>query len=245
MKNIKLTIQFDGTSYHGWQTQRSDRTVQKTIQDALSKILNISVKLHGSGRTDAGVHALGQVAHFATESDMGSKNLIKGVNSLLPPDIAVRKAEEVDPDFHSRFSAKSRIYWYLIWNFPERSPFYAKYSWHIIKPLDLSAMRQSAESLIGVHDFTSFQGSDKEKVSPVREVMAIRFKRVYRNMIISEIKANAFLKHMVRNIIGTLADVGKERLTIDGFKEIIDKKDRRCAGATAPAHGLFLKEVKY
>jgi tRNA pseudouridine38-40 synthase len=245
MRNIKLTIQFDGTQYHGWQTQSRDRTVQQTVQDVLSQILNSPIKLHGSGRTDAGVHALGQVANFLTDSDMDLKRLMKSVNSLLPQDIVVRKAEEVEPDFHARFSATSRLYWYLIWNFPESSPFYCRYSWHIMQPLDVPSMREAAQCLKGVNDFSSFQGADREDVKPVREVKAVRFKKAHRHMLIFEIQANAFLKHMVRNIVGTLAEVGKGKLTADEFRRVLEKRDRGLAGATAPAHGLFLKEVRY
>ena len=245
MRNIKLTIQFDGTQYHGWQTQSGDRTVQQTAQDVLSQILNSPIKIHGSGRTDAGVHALGQVAHFLTDSDMDLKSLIRGANSLLPRDIVVRKAEEAEPGFHARFSATNRVYWYLIWNFPDSSPFYYRYSWHIMQPLDVSAMREAAQCLKGVNYFSSFQGADREDIKPVREVKAVRLKKARKHMLIFEIQANAFLKHMVRNIIGALAEVGKGGVTPDGFKEIFEKRNRGVAGATAPAHGLFLKEVRY
>ena len=211
----------------------------------LSKILNRPVTLHGSGRTDAGVHALGQVANFHTDSNMDLGKMIKGLQSLLPHDIAIVKATEAEPDFHSRFSAKNRIYWYFIWNNPVISPFYCKYSWHIIRQLDIPAMRKAAGHLIGIHDFSSFQGSDKDDVNPVREVTGIRFKSTGQHITIFEIRASSFLKHMVRNIMGTLADAGAGKLTSGEFKEILEKKDRRLAGATAPPHGLFLKEVRY
>jgi len=245
MRNIKLTIQFDGTAYHGWQIQKGDTTVQQTIRDTLSTILNTPVTLHGSGRTDAGVHALGQVAHFLTDSAMKTQALVKALNALLPHDIAVKDAEDVAPDFHARFSATERVYWYLIWNTPVRSPFYRRYSWHIIQPLDIAAMKDAAACLVGTHDFTSFQGSDKEEVNPVREVTSIRLRKTRRHIILFEINANAFLKHMVRNTIGTLADVGRGKLTGNEFRRILDGKDRRLAGITAPAQGLFLKHVRY
>ncbi len=219
--------------------------MQQTVQDLLSQILNSSVKLHGSGRTDAGVHALGQVAHFAADTDMDLKSLLKGLNSLLPQDISVIKAEHVGPCFHSRFSAQSRIYWYFIWNSPVISPFYCRYSWHVIKPLDIDAMRDAAHALTGTHDFSSFQGADKEEVNPEREVKGVRFRRIRRHMLIFEIQANSFLKRMVRNITGTLVDVGRGKITCREFREILEKRDRCFAGVTAPAKGLFLKEVKY
>lgn len=245
MRNIKLIIQFDGTAYHGWQTQSSKRTVQKTVRDVLSMILNSPVTLHGSGRTDAGVHALGQVAHFFTSSEMPVGKLLKGLNSLLPEDISVRRIEEVAPDFNSRFSARSRVYWYLIWNSAERSPFYCRYSWHIMSKLNIVLMKEAAQHLIGTHDFRSFQGADKEKVDPVREVKRVRFKKARKHLIIIEIEAGSFLRHMVRNIMGTLVDVGLGRLPVEAFKEILEKRDRHCAGEPAPAKGLFLREVKY
>ncbi|MEI6126756.1 MAG: tRNA pseudouridine(38-40) synthase TruA [Pseudomonadota bacterium] len=245
MRNIKLIIQFDGTAYHGWQTQSSHRTVQKTVQDVLSRILNSRVTLHGSGRTDAGVHALGQAAHFFTTSAMSPEKLLKGLNRLLPADISITQLEEAAPDFNSRFSAQSRVYRYLIWNCPEKSPFYCRYSWHIRSELNILLMKEAAQHLIGAHDFSSFQGPDKEKVNPCREVLRVRFMKARKHLLIAEIEAGSFLRHMVRNIMGTLVDVGLGRLSAQAFKEILEKRDRRCAGEPAPAQGLFLKEVKY
>ncbi len=245
MRNIKLQIQFDGTDYHGWQIQKEDRTVQKTVQNVVSTIVNSEVKLHGSGRTDAGVHALGQVAHFNTDSLIDLDTMKKGLNSLLPDDIIINAAEEADSEFHSRFSAKSRTYWYFIWNFTERSPFYSRYSWHIFKPLDVKAMEKAAGALIGIQDFSSFQGADKEEVNPVREVTRVRFKKAGKHILLFEIQASSFLKHMVRNIMGTLADVGRGKQPPDWIYDVLGEKNRIFAGATAPARGLFLKEVKY
>ena len=245
MKKIKLTIQYDGTAYHGWQTQLLDKTIQQTLQGVLSRILNENVTVCGSGRTDAGVHALGQVAHFVTGSKMDLMRMVRGVNSLLPPDIALVKAEAVPPDFHARYSARSRIYGYCIWNLPERSPFYQRYSWHIPQTLDVDAMLQAAHFLVGVHDFSSFQGADRKQVRPVREVNSVRLRKVRRHLLLFEITANAFLKHMVRNIVGTLVEVGLNKMTPDGFKKVLDEKNRETAGPAAPAHGLFLREVVY
>jgi len=245
MKNIKLTIQFDGTSYHGWQTQLHEKTVQQTLQDVLSQILNQPVKIHGSGRTDAGVHALGQVAHFTADTSFELNSLKKSVNRLLPQDIVVAMAEEAPLEFHSRYDATARVYWYFIWNARDWSPFYSRYSWHIMQPLDLSAMKEAAKTLIGIHDFSSFQGADKNVVNPVRQILSVQLKKVRKDMVLFEIQANAFLKHMVRNITGTLVDAGRGKLTPEGFKEILEKRDRQLASATAPAQGLFLKKVKY
>ena len=170
MRTIKLTLQFDGTHYHGWQTQSRDRTVQTTVKDALAKIFNKPVVLHGSGRTDAGVHALGQVAHFKTDSDLNIPALLRGLNSLLPDDIVASRAEDVAEDFNARFSAVSRVYWYFIWNAPAASPFFTRYAWHLHNPLDIAAMKEAARHLVGVHDFTSFQYCAKDGANPVREV---------------------------------------------------------------------------
>ena len=245
MRNIRLEIQFDGTEYHGWQIQKQDRTVQKTVQDCVSKIVNSDVKLHGSGRTDAGVHALGQVANFSSDTLIDLDSLKKGLNSLLPDDIIISAVEECDQAFHARYSAKSRTYWYFVWNFMEASPFYCRYSWHIINPLDLKAMKQAAALLVGVYDFSSFRGADKEDIVPVREVQKARFKKVGKHIILFEIQANAFLKHMVRNIMGSLIAIGTGKQSSAWIYEVLEKKDRIFAAATAPAHGLFLKRVEY
>ncbi len=244
-RTLKLTVQFDGTDYHGWQIQPDDRTVQQVLTRSLEEILNEPVTLHGSGRTDAGVHALGQVAHVGTTSGIGTAAVVRAVNSRLPPDIAVTAAEEVPADFHARYSARSRVYWYLIWNAPQRSVFFNRYAWHITQQLDLASMRDAAAGLVGTHDFTSFKGADKDDVNPTRHVERVRFKRTRRSLIVFEIRANAFVRHMVRNIIGTLVDVGRGRLTAGTFSDILQACDRTCAGMTAPPHGLFLKNVLY
>jgi len=245
MRTIKLKIAFDGTSYHGWQTQRGDRTVQQTVAEAAARILNGPVTLHGSGRTDAGVHALGQVAHFVTASAMGPERLRLALNSLLPADIVVQSAEDAPADFHARYSARGRVYWYLIWNDPVPSPFYGRYAWHIWRLLDVPAMRAAAQHLLGEHDFSSFQGSDNQDTRPVREVFGARFRKVKGRLVLFEIHANAFLKHMVRNIMGTLVQVGLGRTSPERVRQILLCRDRTQAGPTAPPQGLFLKEVRY
>ncbi len=245
MRTIKLTIAFDGTNYHGWQIQREQPTVQQVLRDAISMVLNSPIILHGSGRTDAGVHALGQVAHFTTESNLSLETLCKAVNSLIPKDIVVKKAEEVDAAFHARYSARSRTYWYLIWNAPQRCVFLQRYAWHVSTPLEINAMKQAATGLIGVHDFSSFQGADRENSHAVRAVHRVACKKVREHLVIFSITANAFVKHMVRNIVGTLVDVGTGKLSADCFQSILLQKDRTAAGITAPPHGLFLRRVAY
>jgi tRNA pseudouridine38-40 synthase len=245
MRNIKLTIEFNGTNYHGWQIQKDENTVQQILRDALCKILNRPITLHGSGRTDAGVHALGQVANFLTDATMDLGSLRLAVNSIIPKDIVVKQAEEAGLTFHARYSAKSRTYWYLVWNSSVRSAFYERFSWHIVHSLNVPSMREAAQCLIGTHDFLSFQGADKENGHAVREVKSFYFRETRQNLIIFSISANAFVKHMVRNIIGTLADVGKGKMSVEEFKTVLEKRDRTLAGITAPAQGLFLKSVHY
>lgn len=219
--------------------------MQQTIQDTLCRILNHPVKLHGAGRTDAGVHALGQTAHFSTDGAISVENLKSALNSLLRGRIVILNAEETDLDFHARFSAKSRIYWYFILNQPDVSPFLNRYTWHIPQSLDTRRMKQAALHLIGIHDFTSFQGADKKNVNPVREVYGVRIKVFRTSIILFEIHANAFLKHMVRNITGTLSEVGRGNIPPQEMKAILEKRSRKSAGICAPPHGLFLKEVRY
>jgi tRNA pseudouridine38-40 synthase len=245
MRTIKLTIQFDGTLYHGWQTQSRERSVQSTIRDALSLMFNKAVVLHGSGRTDAGVHALGQVAHFKTESNMSLSSILRGLNSMLPDDIVITAADEADEDFNARFSAVSRVYWYFIWNAPTPSPFFARYSWYVNKPLDLAAMKQASRHLVGEHDFSSFHFRAKDGANPVREIKKISLRQTRKSLILIEIEAGSFLRNMVRIIVGTLVQVGRGRLEPDTIAGILQQRDRRCAGPTVPAHGLFLRRVKY
>jgi tRNA pseudouridine38-40 synthase len=245
MRTIKLTIQFDGTLYHGWQTQSRDASVQTTIRDALSRMFNKATVLHGSGRTDAGVHALGQVAHFKTDSAMSPAAILRGLNSMLPDDIVITAVDEAADDFNARFSAVSRVYWYFIWNAPTPSPFFARYAWYLSKPLDLAAMKQAAGHLVGEHDFTSFHYRAKDEANPIREIKKISIRQTRKSLILIEIEAGSFLRNMVRIIVGTLVQVGRGRLAPDKIADILRQRDRRCAGPTVPAHGLFLRRVRY
>ena len=244
MRNVKLVIEYDGTGYNGWQSQRDVPTIQDTLETCLAKILNHKVRINGSGRTDSGVHALGQVANLKTYSPLALSQLLRGANSLLSPDILIRDIEEVGDDFHARFSAKRRIYEYHLWNAPLLSVFNRNYCWWIRDDLEVPLMRDAALHLLGQHDFSSFQGADHEKHSPVREVMKAEFRQEGGELVFC-IQANAFLRHMVRNIIGTLIDIGKKKISEKDFVEILRARDRRHAGITAPAKGLFLKEVHY
>jgi tRNA pseudouridine38-40 synthase len=245
MKNIKMVIAYDGGNYHGWQLQAAGATIQGTIETALGQILNRPTRVIGAGRTDAGVHALNQVAHFFTESTLELAPLHRGLNSLLPPDITIKEMTEAQPDFHARYSARSRVYQYLLWNNPMRSPFYRRFSWQVHDRLDGDAMRQASKCLMGWHDFASFQGAGSICRTSEREVLRFAVRGRGGGRIIFTVEANSFLRHMVRNIVGTLVEVGRGGMTSAGFRAILDALDRSRAGITAPPQGLFLKEVRY
>jgi len=245
MRTIKLTIEYDGTNYLGWQVQPKGPTIQRVLEETLKKITGEEVRLIGSGRTDAGVHAFGQVAHFKTHSKISLHSMARALNSLLPPDIVIRRVREVDENFHARKSCKSKIYEYRILNRNLRSAFYNKYAWHIPQKLNLKEMKEATRYLIGEHDFSSFRSVGTPTQTATRKVIRAEWKKGRDGLLYFEIEANGFLKQMVRAMVGTLVEVGRGRLSSDEFQEILQSKDRRKAGPTAPAHGLLLKEVKY
>jgi tRNA pseudouridine38-40 synthase len=245
MRNIKLTIEYDGTRYHGWQIQPNSNTIQGILQEKIGVITGERMSLIASGRTDAGVHALGQVANFRTESRIPLEGIRDGVNSLTPGDIAIRNVEEMSDDFHARFDAKSKLYEYRILNRLVPSPLERTFSWHIAHRLDLKRMRQAGETLLGTHDFSSFRSAQSDNLNPVRTFMTLEIRRAGGHTISIQMRADAFLKHMARNIVGTLVDAGRKRMDPDDMREILDARDRRRAGMTAPPHGLFLVEVDY
>ena len=245
MRNIKLLIQYDGTNYLGWQVQAQGPTVQGTLEEKLALLTGEKVSLLGSGRTDSGAHALGQVANFKTKSRMEACTIQKALNSLLPPDIAVIGVEEVDEDFNARGSAKSKIYEYRILNREIRSVFHREYAWHIPQRLNLREMKKATRILIGEHDFSSFRSVGTPTKTAIRKVFKAEWKRNKEGFLRFEIEATGFLKQMVRAIVGTLVEVGKSKITVEEFREILESKDRKNGGPTAPAHGLFMKEVKY
>ena len=253
MRNIRLTISYDGTDFHGWQRQPRAPTVQETLETRIARITCAAVTLYGSGRTDAGVHAAGQVANFTTECSIPCSGLIKALNDILPVSIRVRAADEVPADFHARHSAKAKTYRYRILQGPICPPFLARYIYHHPYPLDTRQMARAARLLEGEHDFTSFAGSDparKEKEglegSNVRKVFYSRIVvRKKLQMIVYEVRGSGFLHHMVRNIVGTLLEVGSGKLSPDDIPAIIRARDRSQAGATARANGLWLVRVEY
>jgi tRNA pseudouridine38-40 synthase len=245
MRNIKLIIEYDGTAYFGWQRQANVVTIQQVMEDALSRIVNEKAILIASGRTDTGVHALNQVANFRTDSKLPMYSLKMGLNSLLPSDIVVKEMSEVPWEFHSQKHALSKIYHYRIFNSPVRSALRRTISWFIHQPLDLEAMKRAAAHLVGTHDFNSFCAARCEVEDRVRTVTDVALDTEDGGMIVFRIAADGFLRHMVRNIVGTLVDIGKGRIPEEDMLRIIEARDRRCAGQAAPACGLFLMEVKY
>jgi tRNA pseudouridine38-40 synthase len=245
MRNIKLLIEYDGTNYLGWQVQPNGPTIQGILEEKLGLLTGKPIQLFGSGRTDSGVHALGQVAHFKTESRMDLRSMQRALNSLLPRDMVIQKIEEVEEGFHARKHSKSKIYEYRILNRNIRSAFHRGYVWHIPQELNLTEIKKATKILIGEHDFSAFRTVGSPTRTTVRRVIRAEWKRGREGFIRFEIEANGFLKQMVRSIIGTLVEVGRGKISAEEFRRILQSKDRKKAGPTAPAHGLFLKEVKY
>ena len=246
MKNYKLTLCYDGSRYSGWQKQgNTAQTVQGKLETLLSRALEQPVEIAGSGRTDAGVHAYGQVVNFFTDGRIPTDRIVRAVNSLLPPDIVVRAAGEADRDFSARHSAKSKTYIYRIQRGEVPDPMTARYAWYIRRPLDVAAMREALGSILGTHDFSAFRASGGAPMSPVRTMYEAAVEEAAGNQLVCRIHGNGFLYHMVRNIIGTVANVGLGIITPQRFQEILDGCDRTKAAATAPACGLFLEEVDY
>jgi len=245
MPNFKITIEYDGSAYHGWQRQAEDRTIQGDIENALMTMTGGRIPLTGSGRTDAGVHALSQVANFRCESSLTPENFLQGLNSLLPEDIVITSCKAVPEKFHARYDVKTKVYHYRILNRLLPAAISRQYAWHIRKKLDLSTMREALRRIIGNHDFKAFEGSGSPRTSTVRCIINADLVKRGDDYLVLSIEGDGFLKFMVRNIVGTLVDVGLDKITIDDFTRILVSKDRNLAGITAPAHGLFLMEVKY
>ncbi len=240
----RLLLEYDGTDYHGWQLQPNARTLQEVLETALATVLRHPARLHAAGRTDAGVHALGQVATFQTERDVDVRELRKALNALTPADLAIREVVPVPESFDARRSATSRVYEYRIWNQPWRSAFWHRYTWHVPRALDVRAMRNGAALLVGEHDFSAFRASDCESESRIRRVLHSGLTET-ENLCTYRVQANAFLKHMVRTIVGTLVLVGFGELSVDDVARILASRDRTQAGATAPPQGLCLVAVSY
>ena len=242
MRNIKITIEFDGTNYCGWQIQPGLPTIQGELEKALQKLVQQKTAVIGAGRTDSGVHALAHIANFKTESPFPPEVFLRGLNRFLPLDIRIMRVAEVPLDFNSRFSAKYRKYRYSIAT--QRRAVNRLYSWYCKYPLNFEAMQQASNALLGVHDFQAFAKATPDLPHYRCEIISVDWEQNHSELIF-EIKANRFLHNMVRIIVGTLVDIGRGHLPPDAMTEIIASEDRNRAGRTVPATGLFLVEVGY
>ncbi len=278
MRNIRLTLQYLGTSFHGWQIQPQGITIQALLKQLLEKLLHESITVLGAGRTDSGVHALGQVAHFKTTHPMDLPTLHRALNAQLPPAVAVTNVEEVPLSFHSTRDALEKTYVYFLLHSQQKIPFLEKLTWRRFGSWDPQAVRECLQQIEGLHDFSAFRGSDSKTKTSEREILQARLvwlpfedlKKVFEIFLgkpvqsvppweqlfqdpvedvpglwIFSFRGKGFLKHMVRNLVGTLVDVGEGKRSSGQFREIFASKDRRLAGITAPARGLFLFQVKY
>jgi len=252
-RNIKLTLAYDGTNYHGWQRQQGQGSIQGVVEERIARMTGENMPLHGAGRTDAGVHALGMVANFHTRSPIPCPGFWKGLNGLLPGDIRVLQVEEAAPEFHARYQALGKRYVYNISLGAVPLPTARLYTVHVAADLDLTAMQACLAQLVGRHDFTSFAAAGADYPVAGRAKGAIR--RIFSAKLGSggrspaqisiELTGDGFLRHMVRNIVGTLLEVGRGRRPVADFQRVMAARSRPAAGPTAPAHGLFLMEVYY
>ncbi len=247
MTNFKITVEYDGRDFAGWQRQAKEagRTVQGVLEEALSRLCAHRVILHGSGRTDAGVHARGQCASFKTESGRTARQIVEGGNCLLPPDAAIIAAEEVPPDFHARFSARGKIYEYDFSTAPTRRPLLNKRAWWVGPGLDWAEMERALPHLLGEHDFAAFQSAGSEVKSSVRTIRRAELRRVEPDLTRLILEGDGFLRHMVRAIAGLLAEIGRGRRRADSVPAIINQAQRGLSGPTAPPDGLYLARVIY
>jgi tRNA pseudouridine38-40 synthase len=243
MRNIMITIQYDGSDYYGWQKQNDKPGIQSIIEDSIYKITKENVDLISSGRTDRGVHAIGQVANFKTTAKIPVEKIPGAINSSLPEDISIIDAKEVDENFHSRYCSTKKRYRYVIYNNKYKNPIYRKYSYHVKHNLDFEKMKEESRYLMGKHDFIGFMSTGSSIKTTVRNIYDIELKKEG-DFIVLEIEGNGFLYNMVRIIAGTLIDIGRGRIT-ESLKDIIESKERSRAGHTAHANGLFLKKVYY
>ena len=245
MRNLKLTLQYDGTRYRGWQTQQGKGpTIQETLEERIEKITGVRPKLISAGRTDSGVHACGQVANFNTEHTIACDSFLRAINSIPPHDIIISHAEDVPEDFHARYRAKEKHYRYRILNSPVNDPFQMPFSWHIPYRLDMEKMKEAAKVFVGENDFTSFRGAGCGAKTTVRNLKRLKISR-REDMIDLDFLGTGFLRHMVRNIVGTLVEVGRGKTAPEEVKGILAARNRCIAGPTAPAQGLFLMSVTY
>jgi tRNA pseudouridine38-40 synthase len=241
---FKMTVEYDGTDFAGWQRQANGPSIQAAIEDGLAEMVGVPTPIRGAGRTDAGVHALGQVAHFDAEARIPPHGYQRGLNAILPRSIAVLSVEPAAPDFDARFSARGKLYRYSIWTAPARSPTRDRYVWHLRRALDVARMLEAANALVGRHDFNAFRAADCQRRTTVRTLSRLAVVRSG-DLVTIEVEADAFLKNMVRILVGTLCECGWGKRTPADIQRILDGRDRRQAGVTAPPQGLALVRVDY
>lgn len=250
-RTLKLVVEYHGAGFSGWQAQSAaegHRTVQGVLAEAVTRLTGERAVIHGAGRTDAGTHALGQVASLVLErSAIRPEALRDGLNALLPRDVSVRSVEEAADRFHARKDAVAKRYRYLVLVSPARSALWEGWAWHRRGPLDLDAMRRAASRLVGTHDFSAFRAAASEARTAVRTIscLAVEADPAADGLVRVEVEGDGFLTHMVRIIVGTLVEVGRGKIPVERVSEILAGRDRRAAGPTAPAHGLYLVEVRY
>ena len=245
-RRVKLAVAYDGTAYAGWQVQPNGPTIQATMEEVLARILQETVRVRAAGRTDAGVHAREQIVDFADAGVRDLETIVHGGNALLPADIRVLSASVVPETFDAMRHATEKEYRYILYLSPVDSPFLSRYAWHIEKPLDLVAVRQGLSHLVGEHDFTSFRGQGCTAKSPVRTIFRAEVaKHDVPGLFSIDVAGAGFLRHMVRNIVGTVVNAGKGKHSAEHVGEILRARDRSAAGLNAPPHGLFLWLVSY
>ena len=244
MTTFKLVLEYDGTHYSGWQRQLNAPTIQAAVEDALAAIAQTRLTVVGAGRTDAGVHALGQVASFRTDRGLSQREWLRALNAHLPADISALAVEAVSDDFHARYSAKGKLYEYHVMNRSERAPLLRERAWIVYKPLNVAAMTEAAACLVGSHDFSSFETAPTDNENPQCRLQQLDLRR-QGELIILSFYADRFLKQMVRSMVGTLVEVGRGRRTAADMPRVLSARARSAAGRTAPAHGLYLVRVDY
>jgi len=247
MRILKLTLAYDGSRFVGWQRQADGESIQGLLEEALARFEGAPVTVHGAGRTDAGVHALGQVASASVTFTHAAETVARALNSQLPEDIRILDVVDVGSDFHARFSARSKSYRYQIRAGAIGDPFTRAFVWQLSEPLNVAAMNDAAAALVGTHDFAAFQSAGSEVASTVRTIFRSEFRGFEgaAPMFVYEVTADGFLRHMVRAIVGTLVEIGRGWRSVDSMAELVERGTRAQAGATAPPHGLFLVRVDY
>lgn len=247
MKHFKITLAYEGTDFVGWQRQATGASLQGLLEDALGELDGRGVRVTGAGRTDAGVHALGQVADFSLERSIAPDALARALNARLPHAVRVMSAEEAPSEFNARFDARTKSYRYRIWNGEVISPFERRYAWHLAGELDVDRMAAAARLVEGEHDFAAFQASGSSTKTTERVVISSHLERQRSNdpLIVYEISGEGFLRHMARNIVGTLVEIGRRRRNVEWMADVLASRDRSKAGPTAPPEGLFLVRVVY